>query len=119
MVVIWNEVGLSLIAPLRLMLRIKAIDYSLVANAAHNWHKDFQVSVSIADLLFKTWLKEPVESLCANIGLTLAIKNAEKVELIDAEGKLVILLKTLLLSILIFFILKDYKDVILHEKAPI
>ncbi len=40
LVVIWNEVRLSLIAPLRLMLCIETIDHSLIANSAHYWHKD-------------------------------------------------------------------------------
>ena len=101
------------------MLRVKAIDNGLVTDAAHDWHEDFQVSVCVADLLFETWLQESIESLSAHIGLTLAVKNAKQVELIYAEGELVILLKTLLLSILIFFVLKDYKDVILHQEAPV
>ena len=61
-----NEVRASLVASKILVFLIVATYYSFVANAAHDRHKYFNVTILATDLLFESWLEEGVEAFGSN-----------------------------------------------------
>ena len=101
------------------MLCIVTVDDGLVADAAHERHKDFQVTICARNVIIKARLQERVEALSPHSRFTFAVQDAEEVELIDPEGELIILLEALLLSIVVLLVFEDHKDIILHQKSPI
>ena len=109
------EVRTGLVAALRLVLLVVTVYHGLVADAAHQWHEDLQVAVLTADLLFEPRLKEGIELFKPHLWLALAVKDAQEVELVNAEGQLRILLETFFLSEGVRLVLENDEDVVLHE----
>ena len=101
------------------MFLIEAVDDGLVADSAHERHKDLKIPISTADLLFKSRLQERIEFLNPDVWLTLAVHDAEEVEFVHFESQLRILLKTFFLSVHVILVLEVNEDVVLHQEAPV
>ena len=119
LVVVRDQLGPRFIAALALLLLIEAVNDCLVADAAHHRHKDFQVSVFVADLLVQARLQKRVKTLYPHLRLTLAVKDAQQIEFVNSKSQAFVFLKTFLLAVEVCLVLEHDKDVVLHEKAPV
>ena len=98
-----------------LALIIVACNYGFVANAAHDRHEHFYVTILAADLFFETWLQEGVKALCSNLRLTFAVQDAQKIEFIDPKCQLRVLFHALVFPVHVFLVLEVDENVILHQ----
>lgn len=104
--------GYGLIAAHLFVLSVETVDDGLVADAAHERHKNFEVAVSACDMVVKTRLKERIKALSTYRWLTFAIQQAKKIELVNAECELIIFLKTFFFSVVVLFVVENHEDVV-------
>ena len=118
-VVLWNQFWSRLVAPHTLMLLVKAIYNGFVANTAHNRHENLEVAILATYLLLKTGLQECVKALSSDLRFAFAVQDAKKVKFVDPKRELRVLLNTLIVPIIVFIVLEDPEDVILHQQSPV